>query len=145
MKLYEFLGMVARLSASGDPVDPDGEPCPDGFEHDTGDSLDALDEVIHKARKIEQRNIVPKKNFFLDGWSFRRREIVDDYDQKIGVAFSVMRKGAPWTGRVYATVERCEGDAWTVSPCNGRVAGFASFSDACKFATTFARRWAEDC
>jgi hypothetical protein len=51
-KLREFVAMVARLSASGDDFDLDGERCPNGFEHDTGDSLDALDSLIHKARKL---------------------------------------------------------------------------------------------
>lgn len=48
----EFIAMIARLSASGDLVDLDGEEWPNGYEHDTGGSLDALDELIHKAREI---------------------------------------------------------------------------------------------
>ncbi|MGE3307748.1 MAG: hypothetical protein AB7I52_17465 [Rhizobiaceae bacterium] len=51
-KLLAFVEMIARLSASGDAVDPDGDPCPNGYEHDTGSSLDALDELIHKARAL---------------------------------------------------------------------------------------------
>jgi hypothetical protein len=47
-----FIEMIARLSASGDKVDLDGEEWPNGYEHDTGSSLDALDELIHKAREI---------------------------------------------------------------------------------------------
>ena len=51
-RMQQFVAMVARLSASGDPVDPDGDECPNGYDHDTGSSLDALDEIIHKARKL---------------------------------------------------------------------------------------------
>jgi hypothetical protein len=47
-----FIEMIARMSASGDKVDLDGEEWPDGYEHDTGNSLDALDELIHKARAM---------------------------------------------------------------------------------------------
>lgn len=44
----EFIGMIARMSASGDDMG-EGEPA---WEHDTGDGLDALDALIHKARKL---------------------------------------------------------------------------------------------
>lgn len=51
-KLREFAEMVARLTASGDEIAPDGDYCPNGFTHDTGDSLDALDSLIRKAREL---------------------------------------------------------------------------------------------
>lgn len=47
-----FVEQMARLSASGDATDPDGDECPNGYDHDTGSSLDALDEMIHKARRL---------------------------------------------------------------------------------------------
>lgn len=74
MKILSFIGMVARLSASGDKVDLDGEEWPNGYEHDTGSSLDALDEIIHKAREIGEWNVPAPEKRFVDGdWSFRPR------------------------------------------------------------------------
>lgn len=49
-KLLEFAKLVARLSSSNDMVDDGGGVAQ--YQHDTGSSLDALDELISKAREL---------------------------------------------------------------------------------------------
>lgn len=124
MTYSEFIAMVARLSASGDPVDPDGDPCPNGFEHDTGDSLDALDEVIQKARKIVTAAKVPTKNFVENGWAFRTFKTTSTY------GFWVYPKGARshWDQR--AEVRRSPSGCWIASINMSPMHAFHTFGDA---------------
>lgn len=131
MRPHEFIGMVARLSASGDPYGPNGDKCPNGFDHDALYSLEALDELIHKAREMQNRNNVPTKNFVVGNWSFRRSEMVEGGPggKVRGVSFAVYPKGERSDWSVKASIYQA-GECWAVHPRNGYMEAFALFEDA---------------
>ncbi len=63
----QFIAQVAALSASGDGRQDNDEAGIDhGFEHDTGDSLDALDQIIHGARKLLGQPHDDRAHVFVD-------------------------------------------------------------------------------